>query len=605
MIRRICKECGKEFETTSSRRQFCYEPHYRTCVSCGKQFRVKNNSTTKTCSEECRRKSIADTSVTKPHLYTCKCTICGKEFQSTSPHAHYCKSLHQFTCKVCGKPFTVANPASLRSTCSEECRYKLSNETFMSNIDENMKHFRDGMISKYGVVNPNQVPEFQEKRKETCLKKYGKPSFTQTTEFKEKVMQTSREKYGKDWYMQTEEYKQKSSETLMKKYGVTNVSKSRYFLENRINDPKKVEQLLKFREDPESYIRTNYPDELPTLLQLSEACGIRDSSIGYIIDQHNLRHLIRGDYSRMEDEVFQFLCEYIDESQINRNTFKVITPYELDIYLPDYKLAIECDPTWTHNSTVSIFDDTPIKSDYHKMKTDMCEAHGVRLLHLFGYDWVNHKDTCKSIILNSLGLTSVRYHARKLSIREVSGKDAFDFLEANHRQGGVNCKVRLGLYNDTELVSLMTFSMMRDTIGTGKDDTSHCWELVRFCNKNYTTAVGGASKLLKYFIDKYHPEEIRSFSDRAHTVGSLYSTLGFSELRRSDPGYVWVNLKNDIAYSRYNAQKRNIKNFLQDDTIDLSKTEVQIMTEHGYVQVFDSGTITWQLIVNNRKEDIA
>ena len=109
-----------------------------------------------------------------------------------------------------------------------------------------------------------------------------------------------------------------------------------------------------------------------------------------------------------------------------------------------------------------------------------------------------------------------------------------------------------------------------------------------------TSVVGGASKLFKHFIRIYNPKRIRSFSDRAHTKGTLYSNLGFIELRRSDPGYVWVNLATDKAYNRVNSQKQNIKKFLQDDSIDLTQSEKQIMEAHRFAQVFDSGTITWQ-----------
>ena len=60
-----------------------------------------------------------------------------------------------------------------------------------------------------------------------------------------------------------------------------------------------------------------------------------------------------------------------------------------------------------------------------------------------------------------------------------------------------------------------------------------------------------------------------------------------------------MNLTNDIPYHRINAQKQNIKKFLKDDNIDLSKSERQIMTEHNFVRVFDSGTITWEWKSNN------
>ena len=140
---------------------------------------------------------------------------------------------------------------------------------------------------------------------------------------------------------------------------------------------------------------------------------------------------------------------------------------------------------------------------------------------------------------------------------------------------------------------------MRSTIGTSKENLSDCYELVRFCSKRNTSVVGAASKLFKHFLKSYHPKKVRSFSDRAHTSGRLYKTLGFSEVRRSDPGYVWVNLYNDKAYHRVNAQKHNLKKFLNDDNIDLSQTESEIMIAHNFVQVFDSGTITWEWIAKN------
>ena len=92
----------------------------------------------------------------------------------------------------------------------------------------------------------------------------------------------------------------------------------------------------------------------------------------------------------------------------------------------------------------------------------------------------------------------------------------------------------------------------------------------------------------------YDPVQIRSFSDRAHTKGILYEKLGFYELRRSEPGYVWVDFTTDSAINRVSAQKSNLRKFLHDDNVDLTLSESQIMTQHGFVKVCDSGTITWE-----------
>ena len=197
------------------------------------------------------------------------------------------------------------------------------------------------------------------------------------------------------------------------------------------------------------------------------------------------------------------------------------------------------------------------------------------------------------MIANVLGHSIDKIYARNTEVKAVDGATAFKFLEQNHRQGGVNSKIRLGLYYNNKLVSLMTFNLMRNTIGRNTN-TTDCWELVRFCNILNTNVVGGASKLFKYFCKQYTPNRIRSFSDIAHTRGNLYKTLGFNKIHQSDPGYVWVDSYTDLAYHRVNAQKHNIKKFLQDDNIDLSQTERDIMVAHGYLQVYDSGTILWE-----------
>jgi hypothetical protein len=81
--------------------------------------------------------------------------------------------------------------------------------------------------------------------------------------------------------------------------------------------------------------------------------------------------------------------------------------------------------------------------------------------------------------------------------KEVSSKDSKDFLISNHIQGNVNSSIRLGLYLDDKLMSLMTFGNLRKSMG--ENSKSGCYELFRFCNKIDTTVIGGADKLLKYF----------------------------------------------------------------------------------------------------------
>lgn len=135
---------------------------------------------------------------------------------------------------------------------------------------------------------------------------------------------------------------------------------------------------------------------------------------------------------------------------------------------------------------------------------------------------------------------------------------------------------------------------MRTTIG--KVDDSNSYELVRFCSKSDTNVVGGASKLFKWFVRNYDFDSIVSFSDIAHTTGNLYKTLGFHKVSESNPGYVWVRLDDDFYRTRVSCQKKNLINMFDDISEDYIKdhSEKEIMEQHGYVQVFDSGVIRWE-----------
>lgn len=602
MALRVCRICGKQFETTVSRRQICYDKHIRTCKVCGKQFEITSvaNIDKVTCSVACTRQYNKG-----KYQYRCTCKECGATFLSSSPNSTICPNKHYRKCKSCGEMFEVSKYEIMydKQTCSNECKLEyiqtknaeLYSDPIRKSEVVNKQHAT--MLERYGVDNPMKSRQFVEKAQKTSLERYGETSFTKTDAYLKKSKETNQERYGADWHAQTAEHRKQVVQTCLEKYGVDNPSKVGKHIAERMTDPALVQNLVDFHSDPDNFVSLHFPDELPTLRQLGDLCGVRDSSIGDIVNRLGKRYLIRYTYSTMEDEMYEFLSDILpDDVEILRNTFQYITPYELDVYIPKYKLAIECDPTITHNSSIPGFrsDDKPKARSYHRMKTDMCETFGIRLIHVFGYDWEHHKDIIKSMISADLGQTSNKIYARQCDVRPVSALECAKFLDNNHRQGNVFVGIRYGLYYKDELVSVMTFSKMRSTIGIDRSDLSDCYELVRFCNKLNTSVVGGASKLFKHFVRSFNPKRVRSFSDRAHTSGGLYNVLGFKYIRTSDPGYVWVNLKTDEAYSRVNAQKRNIVNFLHDDSIDLSKTETEIMEEHGFVQVFDSGTILWE-----------
>lgn len=602
MFVRICKKCGNKFETASNRQVYCKKQKIKICPVCGKQFfTMCCGEEANTCSKNCSNKYAAMMRERKAKETTRICKWCGKEFHPKSKRDVYCYETHYQTCHVCGKQFVIdvrRHPEV--KTCSNECRYKLAQMS--TDIEKRTESHKKALLEKYGVDNVMKIPGTSDKIKETNLKKYGSEWYTQTKSYKDSVRKTSQEKYGTDHFLSSRNVIEKRKQTCLDKYGVDNVSKSneiihrikevlidRYGVENigQIH-VKNIEEWKLFKEDPISYIRNHFDE--PTMRELCDYFGVTPSPIYNLIDVMNNPNILKHEFSTMESDLKEVFDKYnISYTQNNRT---VIKPYEVDFYLPDHNVAVECNPTITHNSSKEDPWNGKAKNfNYHKMKTDLCEKQGIFLFHIFGHEWTNKRNIIESMLRNLLGVYEQRIYARNCELREVSYNDATVFLTANHRQGNSVSSVRLGLYYENELVSLMTFSKHRATIGAESDGE---YELVRFCNKLNTIVIGGASKLFKHFVDIIKPSSVMSFSDRAHTRGNLYKILGFKEVRRSEPGYVWVHEKTDIAYNRVNTQKHNLKKFLKDDSIDLSQTETQIMESHGFLKVYDSGTVTWK-----------
>ena len=160
--------------------------------------------------------------------------------------------------------------------------------------------------------------------------------------------------------------------------------------------------------------------------------------------------------SRIEKDISDFIQSLIPILKVVKNDRTVLNGKELDIYIPEIKLAFELDGLYWHQDRGNEND-----KNRHLTKTNECEKQGIHLIHIFENEWNFKQEIVKSRIKNLLGIYDKVVYARKCEVKEVSSKDSFDFQCQNHIQGGVHCSVNLGLYYDNELVSLMTFSKPR------------------------------------------------------------------------------------------------------------------------------------------------
>lgn len=420
------------------------------------------------------------------------------------------------------------------------------------------------MIDKYGVIKPLQNKDIKQKQKQTNLERYGSEEVGGL--FTEQAKATTLERYGHEYYTQTDEYRKRRQDTMINRYGGCSHAYVNYTELGR--------ELMK----PENF---NKIVDLNQEMSLTEIAVTHGMSLGALVQRfaaHGVQPKIH--YTSMfHKQVVNFLKTECNIENIIENNRTIIAPRELDILIGS--LAIECNGLFWHSErqlleTKSLNID--VKS-YHLNKTNECGKQGIHLIHLWQNIWDTKRDICKSIIKSNLGLYENNVYGRKTTICYVDRDQEQQFLNANHIQGYVPSAICLGLYQDAELLSVMSFGKSRFT-------EKYQYELLRFCNKLNTRVIGGANKLCSHFIRTYAPSSIVSYCHRHMFSGDVYRKLGFSHDHTSPPSY-WYTKDYRNVYNRQKFQKHKLKDLLE--KFDDQLSEWDNMIANGWDRIWDCG----------------
>ena len=498
------------------------------------------------------RISINDLPKNSKHKIKVKCDICNKEKDIS----------------LCRYNINTKN-SKLKYACSRKCAELKNKET---------------VFNRYGVYNISLLDNIKEKKVETCLKNNNVKYPQQSKIIFEKSKLTKKQKYGDEFYQNNE----KKRQTNINRYGVEHHSKN-----ENIKEKTKKKQFEYFKN---SILNKNYNFEIIDYDRINKykiKCDCNKEhtfNISYKQMWHRLNNNnilctecnpIDKHTSGLEIQMFNFIKENYGGEIIQNNRTQI--GLELDIYLPELNLAFEFNGLYWHNE---------LNKDnmYHKQKSELCDEKGIQLIHIWEDDWIYKKEIVKSMILNKLNKTEHRIYARKCVIKEITdNKIIRNFLDKNHIQGFVGSSVKIGLYHDDKLVSLMTFGKPRknmNSISNNKDN----YELLRFCNKLNTNVIGGASKLFNYFLNNFNYNKIITYADKSHSNGNLYKQLGFILICITEPNYYYII--NGVREYRFNYRK----DILVKQGFNENKTEHQIMLERKIYRIYNAGNYKFEII---------
>jgi len=501
------------------------------------------------------------------------------------------------------KKYGVDNPKKSKVVLEKEqekIREKWGDH-YMKSPDIRNK-FQQTMIGKYGVVWAQQNGTIKEKSLNSWMEnpdrvdiisKRAEKNREKTSDEKKMIDLKKKDTISKKWgdYDSFVEYRNnKIRDISIEKYGVEHHLSSDNIIRKRVQSYKKniTNKIVSLIGDKYQYVdrKLNVCGTDSVITLFCNECGKEfDINRQYLQLRHETNETIclicnpkLSGKSHMEQEVIDFISQYysvIPNYKIERT--------EVDIYIPDLKIGFEFNGLYWHSEAYK-------GSTFHKSKTEKLSESGISLFHIWEDDWIFKKEIVKSQILSKISRVPKRIYARNCEVGEISDNRVVrDFLEKNHIQGFVGSKYKIGLFENGHLVSVMTFGGLRKVFNQKSEGGR--FELLRFCNLLNTTVVGGASKLLRFFIRNYDPSEIISYCDRSRSNGNVYQKMGFELSHTSDPNYSWV--VSGMRKHRFNFRKDKLVNL----GYDKSKTEIEIMHELGYYRVFDCGIQKWVMIL--------
>ena len=372
--------------------------------------------------------------------------------------------------------------------------------------------------------------------------------------------------------------------TNLEKYGVTDVMFDSKIRQNYDNNKTLLNSISIEKRRLKRLNSSRYPDEVKQILSSAEnlknfILSLEDKSVLNITSKLDidpsvfrrtylhpwkLEHYVENHPSRsfQEKELEKYIKSFYNGEVIHG--IKILGDCDIDIYLPSKKLGFEYHGSYWHS--------TRFNRISPKTKTQKALNSGIRLIHIYDFEWYNHKENVKHFIYDLIK-TSKKHLIRSQNVIEISKKEYDDFCSENHLYGnGGKATIFLGIYSKNELVAVAGFSKSRSS--------KYNWEWRRFCVKFRYFANFNIRKAFIDYFAKSHKGLLVDYQQMDRFPVSDNFENGFKKINYNN-SVVTVN-KSTLKYIRHKIIPEK----------GLNKSET--MNKLGFdTEVYTAGTITW------------
>ena len=243
------------------------------------------------------------------------------------------------------------------------------------------------------------IKEVKQKIQQSIHEHYGEEGL-KSKEVRDKCIATCQERYGTNNGGCSKEALEKIKQTTLEHYEVEYSWQAKEVIEKIKNSKNK---------DIQQFCKENDCVSIKDIINLYGTGWIQNGNIVKLLDHKGLKYIKNIDIPKIEEYYIKMQSFHASVQQENLTNFirsfyngiieinkkGYIFPYELDIVLPELKLAIEYNGTYWHSI------EHGIDKDYHLMKSLLCREKGIRLIHIYEFENIAEQySLLKNLILD-------------------------------------------------------------------------------------------------------------------------------------------------------------------------------------------------------------
>jgi len=461
-------------------------------------------------------------------------------------------------CCVCDKPASYRQGKFIKTCGSHSCA-KLNPEA--------KKKVANTNLAKYGAICPLQNETIKQKSLDTCIKNYGATHPMKNDDFCRNQIRNFKNKYGVSTAFNFPNVRIKASK----------MSKSDSAKTKKSASLKKTKSEKQFKQNLFSkYTLTKLPAYFENLREQQNIVPMFKAWEGSRA-VYKWKHLTcntefeskrhhpsintcpRCKPRSIPQEKVLTICESLG-LKIIENDRRQISPYEIDLWLPQHNIGIEVNGIYWHN--VSQPGPTLLS------KTNLLKHR--QLIHLWDFEIHLMAKVVESIIRSKTSKINEKIYARKCIIANIAKCEADLFFKENHISGKCRGDNFIGLVFNGILVMVASYSKSHNEV-----------EILNFASKNNVIVVGGISKIASYLY-KLHQLNVAAFCDRRFSNGGGLISSGFRKISDIPPKYSYF--KSNVHLYEEDINQTDILS-----SYDGTLSESDFLIKNGWLKLLDCG----------------